>query len=303
MLLLHWLAHSNAPGQGRENHRMTPRERTITTGDGLKLFFRDWGDPFAGPPPLLCLPGLTRNSLDFVDLAQRYAPNRRVICPDWRGRGRSDYDPDWRRYHPRVYVEDLRHLLAALGVSRVVAVGTSMGGLVATALAALLPGVVAGVVLNDIGPDPNRDGIERIVEYIGRDRPQPDWDAAVAELRRLMPGVKLQGDAAWRRFAEASYQPGPDGLLHFAWDVNLARPFAEAEPIQDLWPLFRGLADIPALAVRGEISDVLSAETFERMGAELPHLIRVTVPGWGHCPTLGEAEVLPALDAFVEAIG
>jgi len=281
---------------------MTPRERTYTTGDGLSLFFRDWGDPYCAATPILCLPGLTRNSRDFLDLAGRYAADRRVICPDYRGRGRSQHDPDWRRYHPRVYLEDLRHLLAAEGVRRVVVVGTSMGGLIAMALPSALPGMVAGVVLNDIGPDLGQGGLGRIVAYVGRDRPQPDWPEAVAELRRLMPGVSLDGDDAWRRFAEATYRPGADGRLHFDWDVNLARPLRKGAAAHDLWALFRGLAGIPTLAVRGATSDMLAAETFARMAVEMPQLIAVTVPGCGHCPTLGEPAVLPALDAFLEAI-
>ncbi len=276
------------------------RERRTTTGDGLSLFFRDWGEA-GGRTPLLCLPGLTRNSADFDDLARRHAATRRVICPDYRGRGRSDYDSDWRRYQPLTYLKDLRQLLAAEGIARVAVVGTSLGGLLAMGLAAMAPKAVAAVVLNDVGPDLAADGIGRILDYIGRDRPQPDWPSAVAELRRLLPHLSLQGDDTWLRFAQATYREGADGILHFDWDVRLARALAAGGAMPDLWPLFRGLT-VPVLAVRGGASDVLSAETFARMGRELPQLVRVTVPGCGHCPALDEPEVAPALDAFLDGV-
>ncbi|MDA8232227.1 MAG: alpha/beta hydrolase [Magnetospirillum sp.] len=280
-----------------------PRDATYTTGDGLRLFYRDWGDPLSPRTPLLCLPGLTRNSADFEDLAARHAGARRVICPDYRGRGRSDYDPDWRRYHPRVYLEDLRHLLAAEGVGRAVVVGTSMGGLLALGLRAAAPSSVAGVVLNDIGPDLSPGGLGRIAGYIGRDRPQPDWDSAVAELKRLMPRLSLDTEETWQRFARATYREGADGRLHFDWDVRLAKALGRVTgAMPDLWALFRGLRDVPVMAVRGGVSDLLSPETFDRMAGELPHLVRATVPGCGHCPTLGEPAVALRLDEFLDAI-
>jgi len=280
-----------------------PRRRTFTSGDGLRLHFQDWGDGAGCRTPLLCLPGLTRNSADFEDLARRQAATRRVICPDYRGRGRSEYDSDWRNYHPRIYLEDLRHLLGALGLDRVVAIGTSMGGLLSVALAVGAPGQVAGLVLNDIGPDLAGDGLARIATYVGRDRPQPDWPAAVAELRRLMPNLSFSNDEKWLRFARATFKEGDDGQLHFDWDVRLARALGPVTgELPDLWALFRALAGLPVLAVRGGVSDVLSQATFDRMAAELPHLVRLTVPGCGHCPALDEPEVQPALDAFLAAI-
>ena len=275
------------------------RPRRYTTGDGLSLFFRDWGRP-GGRTPLLCLPGLVRNSADFDDFARRHATRRRVICPDYRGRGRSDYDSDWRRYQPLTYLDDLRHLLAGEGIGQVAVVGTSMGGLLAMGLAAASPGMVAAVVLNDVGPDLASAGIGRILDYIGRDRPQPDWPSAVAELRRMMPHLSLTGDDKWLRFARATYRAGDDGMLHFDWDVRLARSLATGA-VPDLWPLFRGLG-VPVLAVRGGVSDVLSAGTFARMADELPQLERITVAGCGHCPALDEPEAVPALDAFLDAV-
>nr|WP_300500421.1 alpha/beta fold hydrolase [uncultured Rhodococcus sp.] len=144
------------------------RERWLTAQDGLKLYFRDYqppggvtgGGPAASATPVLCLPGVSRNSKDFAPLAQRLSQGRRVICPDYRGRGRSQYDPDWSHYHPPVYVDDIRHLLCALGVHRVHVIGTSLGGILAMVMAVAMPGTVAGAVLNDIGPEIEISGLD-----------------------------------------------------------------------------------------------------------------------------------------------
>jgi pimeloyl-ACP methyl ester carboxylesterase len=276
------------------------RERWITSQDGLKLYYRDYGDPLAARTPLLCLSGLTRNSADFADLAARHAGERRILCPDYRGRGRSAYDANWRNYQPPVYINDIAHLLAATGMHRAIVLGTSLGGLLAMGLAVLKPTVVAAVILNDIGPDVVGGGIVRILDYIGVDHPQPDWASAAAYLRQLLPTLSIKTEEGWLKMARATYRAGPDGMLHFDWDVNLARPFAVAtSAIPDLWPYFRALRRIPTLAFRGALSDVLSAETFERMALAKPDLERVTVADVGHAPNFNEPDAATAIDAFI----
>jgi len=275
------------------------RERTFTSSDGLKLFFRDCGED-GDATPVLCLPGLTRNSNDFLGLARHLAAHRRVICPDLRGRGRSARPDDWRTYEPGAYLDDIRHLLASLGLGRVVVVGTSMGGLLGTAMAAAYPALLAGLIINDVGPDIGTDGAGRILSYISRDRPMKDWPAAVAHLRATFPSLSFAGDADWLAFAQGTYREGDDRLLHFDWDVRLARPLLEpAEPPPDLWNLWRAIRAVPALAIRGGVSDILSAETFQRMKAEKPDLVQVTIPGVGHCPTLAEPAARKAIDEFL----
>ncbi len=277
-----------------------PRERCYTAPDGLRLFFEDWGDPRARRTPILCLPGLTRNSKDFTDFARRESGRRRVICPDLRGRGRSAYARDWRSYEPRTYLEDLRHLLAALGIGRLVVIGTSMGGLVGMAFAAAMPSVLAGLVLNDVGPDVDPDGGKRILDYISVDRPQPDWPTAVRHLRGRLKTLSLASEEEWLSFARATFREGADGLLHFDFDVNLTRPLLRSGGIeQDLWALWRALARTPVLAIRGEVSDILPAGTFTRMKAEHPDLAQASVPGVGHAPTLNEPPAREALDDFL----
>lgn len=278
------------------------RERRFTSSDGLGLSWRDYGDAASPATPVLCLSGLTRNSKDFHDLASRLSPHRRVVGLDYRGRGRSDYDPDWRNYQPRVYLQDIRHLLAVAGLSRAVVVGTSLGGALAMALGLLVPGALAGVVMNDIGPQLSGKGLSRILDYIGTDRPQPDWASAAAHLRDMFPDLSLKSEERWQTMARNTYRPGTDGLLHFDWDVRLAEPLRRSREPLDLWPMYRSLRRIPALAIRGGISDVLSEETFGRMRAEKPDLHQAVVPGCGHCPTLDEPEAEAALDRFLAAV-
>jgi pimeloyl-ACP methyl ester carboxylesterase len=249
---------------------------------------------------MVCLTGLTRNSADFADLADRHAQERRILCLDYRGRGRSAYDSDWRNYDPRIYVSDTVHLLAANDVQRAVVVGTSLGGVLTMALAVLKPTALAAAVLNDIGPDVVPGGLVRIMGYIGTDQPQPDWPSAARYLQKLLPTMSIRGDAGWLKMAKATFREGDDGLLHFDWDVKLAKPMlAQANSAPDLWPYFAALRPVPTLVLRGVLSDVLSAETFERMARIKPDLERVSVPNSGHTPTLNEPEAAAAIDAFI----
>jgi pimeloyl-ACP methyl ester carboxylesterase len=276
------------------------RERHFTTQDGLRLYFRDYGDPLSPRAPLLCLSGIVRNSADFADLAERHAAERRIICLDYRGRGRSEYDRNWRNYNPFVYAGDIADLIAATGVERLVVLGTSLGAALAMGLAVLKPTALAAVILNDFGPEVAAGGVSRILDYIGRDRPQPDWASAVGHLRELLPTLSIRTEEGWLKMARGTYREGADGLLHFDWDVNLARPLARSRgAIPDLWPYFQALWRLPVLALRGALSDVLSNATFERMALAKPDLLRVTVAEAGHAPTLNEPEAAAAVDDFI----
>ena len=275
------------------------RPRWFRSQDDLLLHGRDY-DLGAPGLPLLCLGGLTRNAKDFHDLALRHAPRRRVVAPDYRGRGLSSRDPDWRNYRPETYAGDVLDFLTVLGVERAVVLGTSMGGLLAMGLAALRPTLVAGVIINDIGPEVAGDGYSRILDYISTDRPQPDWPAAIAALRDMFPTLALPTPAKWQRMAEATYRRGDDGLLHYDWDTALARTLAaDSKNLPDLWAYYRGLGSRPALVLRGALSDVLTTATFERMAAEKPGLLRVEVAGAGHVPSLDEPESEKAIDEFL----
>lgn len=273
------------------------RERTYTSQDGLRLYYRDYGDPLSPATPVLCLGGLTRNSKDFHDLAARLAGRRRVLCPDYRGRGRSDYDADWRHYAASTYLDDIRHLLAASGVHQVAVVGTSLGGLLACAMAVAMPCAIVAAVLNDIGPDIDGTGLDRIIAYIEASPPQADWAAAVGHLKREVPGFPTRHDDDWLAIAKATYRQGDDGRLHVDWDPALAKALRVGTEV-DLWAVFRAFGERPVVAVRGALSDILGADTLARMQDTLPGLVAVTVPGVGHAPKLTEPEVTEALDGL-----
>jgi pimeloyl-ACP methyl ester carboxylesterase len=287
----------------------TPRERTLAAPDNLRLYFQDWGDPDWQATPVLCLHGLVRNSRDFAILARRLsdpqaAKPRRVIAPDMRGRGRSARDPDWRHYNARTYVEDIRHLLAALGIGRFIAIGISMGGLLAIGMATAMPSALAGLVVDDAGPEIGRAGSGRILQYISVDRPQPDWPSAAGAMRKLLPTLSLRTEEEWIDFARATFVEGSDGMLHFDWDTKIARPLrAEmAGETANLWNLWRAVGRKPALVIRGGVSDILSAETLNRMHAEKPNLVHYTLPGVGHAPTMNEPPVREVLDEFLRQL-
>ena len=276
------------------------RERTFRSQDDLELYFRDYGDPGDRRPPVLCLAGVTRNSKDFHELALRLSGGRRVLCPDYRGRGRSANDSDWRRYQPRTYVDDIRHLLAAADVHRVVVIGTSLGAVLAMVMAVAMPTAVAGALLNDVGARVESAGLQPIIDYMLDDRPQPDWAAAAHHLRETFPDLPAETDDEWLAIARNTYREVPDGNLRFDWDPKIVKAFATAQERSiDLWSLFRALKNVPLLAVRGEKSRILSEETFLRMIEEMPHMDHVTVTGVGHPPALNEPEVLEAIDALL----
>ncbi|MBM3517313.1 MAG: alpha/beta hydrolase [Alphaproteobacteria bacterium] len=278
------------------------REHTFSAQDGLTLYYRDYGDSAAQRTPLMCLPGLTRNSKDFHALALRHAMSRRVVCPDYRGRGRSGYDPDYRNYRAETHLSDLLHLLTVAGLAHVVVIGTSAGGLLAMGLALARPSALTAVVLNDIGPGIAAGGRARILEYVGRPVQPADWVAAAAWCR-------AQWEAAHRDFTDddwmnVAHQTFVDdgGRLRLDYDLALARALKRSGPPRDTWNWFAALRNIPVLAICGADSDVLSADTFERMVALKPDLRRVTVPGRGHAPDLSEPACVEALDDFLSRL-
>jgi len=270
--------------------------------DGLRLYYREYPAEADGRLPVLCLPGLTRNSCDFQALALRLQCNgRRVLSPDLRGRGRSQYDPTWSNYHPGTYLGDIEALQAAAGAERVVVVGTSLGGILAMLIAATRPNAIAGAVLNDVGPEIAPEGLQRISQYVGRTAPVASWEEAAAQMRATyelaMPGLT---DEQWLDYARRSYVD-VDGVPRLAMDpmIGEAVRSAPAGAAPDLWPVFGALAPLPVLALRGATSDILSEATFERMGREKPDLRRVTVPNRGHVPLLDEPECVVAIDEFL----
>ncbi len=271
--------------------------------DGLRLFYRDYPGP-AGRPPLLCLHGLTRNSRDFEGFAERYAGRRRIIAPDFRGRGMSERDSQPSRYIPPVYAADVLHLLDELRIERAVFVGTSLGGLVTMLVAGAQPGRIAATVLNDVGPELDERGLDRIRSYVGRPMQFRDWDEAAnyaAEINRNMPASYGRED--WLAYARRLCREDNEAIV-FDYDMAIAEPFKKAGDgiAFDMWPLFKRLSGAPLLVVRGENSDLLSASAAEAMAAAHRDAELVIVPGVGHPPELTEPEAVAAIDRLLERV-
>lgn len=273
------------------------------SADGLQLFYRAW-DGDAERLPLLCMHGLTRNSADFIELADHLAPCHRVIAPDVRGRGRSARDPDWRNYHPTFYSGDMWTLLDELQIERAVLVGTSMGGIMAMLMAVQQPQRVAALVLNDIGPEIHPVGLARIAAYAGVVQPLSSWADAEAQMRERY-GAALPGkdDAFWQRYTRRSFRAGADGVPAADYDPAIANRFGDdsAAAAQQLWELFRHIRQ-PLLVLRGELSDILAPATVTRMAELHPQLRSVEVRQRGHVPLLDEPEVLAAIDALLAEV-
>ncbi|MBI4183811.1 MAG: alpha/beta hydrolase [Proteobacteria bacterium] len=281
-------------------------ERFVSAHDGLRLYCRDYparaGAGAAARLPLLCLAGLTRSSKDFHEFAREESARRRVLCPDYRGRGRSERDRDWCNYRPETYLRDLFDLTVALNLHRAVVLGTSLGGLLALGLCVVRPTLVAAVVLNDIGPTVEPRGLEIILGYLARLYPQPDWEAATQQLREVFPEKAGRDEAGWRDLARRTYRQAPDGRIVVDWDPAIAKPLATAKALPDLWPLFRALGRRPALVLRGALSNVLSPATLERMRAENPGLRAAVIAGVGHAPSLSESEARGAVAALLARV-
>jgi len=283
------------------------REHRWTSGEGLELYCRIYerrpagGTPAPRIPAVLCLPGLTRNSRDFESLAPHLAARHRVICPDLRGRGLSARDPQWHNYHPGTYLADLQRLLQTLELERVAIVGTSLGGLLGMMLGANDPDRVAGLVLNDIGPEVDPKGIERIRSYTGMLPPVTTWEEAVKQ-QRIVYGNAWPGlsDETWSILARRSYREDAAGTPVLDCDPRVGDALRAARPAPGaLWPVFARLHSIPMLVVRGALSDILNVSTLERMRREMPDLECVTVGNRGHVPLLDEPDVLAAIDRFL----
>jgi pimeloyl-ACP methyl ester carboxylesterase len=273
------------------------------SNDGLRLHYRDYpGDETR--PPIICLPGLTRNARDFEELAERLAGDWRVIAVDLRGRGESGYAKDPMTYVPLTYVQDIEALLGELGVSRYVAFGTSLGGIVTMLLAGTARGRIVGALLNDVGPEVEAAGLARIRGYVGKAGSFPTWMHAARSVAEANDDVYSDwGIEDWLGMAKRLYRLNSAGRIVLDYDMKIAEPLKvpgnEAGP--DMWRALASLADTPTLVVRGGRSDILSARVASRMVEALGSAELVTVEGVGHAPTLTEPELVAPIDRLLAA--
>jgi pimeloyl-ACP methyl ester carboxylesterase len=274
------------------------------SSDGLRLHYRDYAGG-ESRPPIICIPGLTRNARDFEGVAERLAGEWRLICVDLRGRGESAYAKDPLTYVPTTYAADIEVLIAELGLTRFVLFGTSLGGLITALLAMNDNKRIAGALINDIGPVIDLSGLTRIGSYVGRSQSWPTWLHAARYFADAFTDVfpRWKTDD-WLTFAKRVAKLSPNGRIVFDYDMRIAEPFKQPEGATgfDLWEAFRALSGMPLLVVHGALSDLLSAETVTLMKAENPQLQSVTVPHAGHAPTLDEPEVVAAIETLLARV-
>lgn len=284
---------------------MDHAEHIVAAADGTALYARDYAAWRRDRVPVVCLPGLTRNAKDFETVAPRLAEARRVLAFDFRGRGRSGR-ADPATYRPDQEVADTLHVLDSLGIERFAIIGTSRGGIAAMVMAARALPRMAGVLFNDIGPRIDKAGLLRIRSYLGADPQFAGWGEAVAALRSSNPGFETLSEAEWLAFARRVYRE-VDGRPRADYDPALAQTFPgvadiEAGKVPELWALLDLMADVPALVLRGEHSDLLSADIVAGMHRHHRRLASVTVGQRGHVPFLDEPECRVAIDQWLAGV-
>ncbi|TPK94242.1 MULTISPECIES: alpha/beta hydrolase [unclassified Mesorhizobium] len=277
--------------------------------DGLKLHARIYGEANAKGCPAVCLPGLTRNARDFHELAihlsKKTESPRKVVAFDYRGRGQSDHDPDIGHYNVGVEAGDVLAGLSALGIEQAVFVGTSRGGLIIHMLGALTPAMLRAVVLNDIGPVIEAEGLSHIRSYLDR-APKPKTFAEAVDAQRRVHGADFPAltVADWARMVgavcrqtKAGWVPDFDPAL-----VDTLAGIDFSKPLPDLWPQFDALATLPLLAIRGANSKLLSTATLQEMQERHPGMEQITVEGQGHAPFLETGTLPEEIAAFLDRV-
>lgn len=278
-------------------------DKTVTVAPGLNLHVR-WRKG-GSKTPALCLHGLTRNLKDFEDLAPMLAATGRdVFALSFRGRGRSDYDPDYLNYHPLTYRDDVLKVMDALGFPEAVFVGTSLGGITAMLVSEAAGTRVKAAIINDVGPELAPEGLMRIAGYAGKTKSQVAGLEEAASEIRAVNGVAFPeaGDDFWRQFARRTFRENPDGSWTLAYDPNIGKALAEAGAAPDLWKPFESLKNKPTLIIRGGISDLLSPEIIVKMRAVHTTFDYAEVPNIGHAPMLTEPAAWAAIERFLQKI-
>ena len=285
------------------------QSRFFSAPDGLRLHVRDYGPADSFLTPVVCLPGLSRNALDFEPLARHLAQNgagpaRRVVVLDYRGRGLSDQDANWRNYNMSVEGGDILAVLTACGIEQAAFVGTSRGGMHVMALSATRPALIKAAVLNDIGPVLEAKGLARIRSYVGKLPTPASWLDAVDLLKHIGSTHFTALNAEdWEHYARSSFEE-KHGRFQVRYDTRLLNTLAHLDleaPLPQLWPQFEGLRHVPLLILRGSNSDLLSAATLEQMQQRHPDCATYIVEGQGHAPLLVDAPSVGRIADFIAA--
>ena len=282
------------------------RDVFCQSADGLKLHAKVIGPDDSKALPVLCLPGLTRTTDDFDDIARAIATSpsapRKVVAIDYRGRGLSDYDPDPAKYAVPVELGDVLAIAASLGISRAILLGTSRGGLISMAMAAAQPKLLAGVILNDIGPALEIDGLMKIKGYIANPPPRKTWDEAAHGLKELFGTVfPSLTDDEWTAWARRAFREKAGGGLERTYDLKISHTLDgldPSNPLPQVWELFDAMAGVPLMLIHGALSDLLSVQGVKDMVTRRPDIDLVTVADQGHAPLLADKPTMDRIVAF-----
>jgi pimeloyl-ACP methyl ester carboxylesterase len=272
--------------------------------DGTQLYACDFGPQESDLTPLLCLAGLTRNSRDFEHVFANFAETRRVIAMDFRGRGHSAHAADPMSYRPDVELNDTLGFLDALGIAKVAVLGTSRGGIVGLLMGTLAKQRLAGLCLNDVGCKLEAEGLLRIMGYVGSAQNYVSWTDAASAFEKSAVGFSSSAD--WDAVVRRIYRED-NGRIVPSHDLSLSKTLPSrddvlAGKVPELWGLLPALTDLPFAVLRAEGSDLLSAETVERMADAVPDLVATTIRGRGHVPFLDEPEGVAAIGHWLERV-
>ena len=289
---------------------MTDKAHSIylSSSDGMRLYARVYGDPASTKLPIVCLPGLTRNADDFDAIANELVardPALKIIALDYRGRGRSQFARDASHYSVAVEAVDVRQVLAALGITRAIFIGTSRGGLITMLLALTAPELIEAVILNDIGPVLETAGLLRIASYVGKGALPKTMDEARARIKETNPDFTDLTEEEWDQLTRMSFRETSTSGVALTYDAALSRGFLAldfSKPQPTLWPLFDALKPVPALVIRGENSDLLSEATVKEMVTRHPQCSYFTASNEAHAPLLCRARTVEVIFRFIEGI-
>lgn len=269
--------------------------KTYKSADGYTLNYMDQGTGF----PLICLPGLTRNARDF-DYMVPHFPDLRIIRPDYRGRGKSDW-ADPATYTVPVEAGDILGLMDHLNLEKAAFLGTSRGGLIAMGLARAASNRLLGVCLNDIGPVIEQTGLDGIAQHLGRAPSQKTYEDAAQARASHLTGFRNVPMTRWIEDVQNQFALTEDGLT-LRYDPLLRDAVLATfdAPAPDLWPYFEALEGLPTALLRGETSDLLSPQTAEKMKKNRPDMLFAQVADRGHIPFLDEPESLALIRAWLK---
>lgn len=276
--------------------------------DGLKLYCRNYTAQSetadVNQTTVVCLPGLTRNSADFHSLCLVLRKKYRVISVDFRGRGKSAWDPNPENYQPLTYAVDVEALIRSLNLKKVILLGTSLGGFVSLLIAANQPAYLSGLVFNDFAPSLEIEGLERIKSYVGKNRDLTiSWAEALEQTKlNNSHGFPKLNNGEWLSFTKNLYRVNKDGNLELNYDPNIAIPFhsVDSQGVSvDLWPVFDSIASTPLMLIRGALSDLVTKETAQEMARRAPDMEYLEVPDSGHAPLLNDSQSIVAIEEFL----